>query len=218
MRGGGGEGLPPQKNVNLRGAVVDLPERQEGRQGKHKSTLRGARMSRTTPASTKAQKSQCFFLLVKASPAKGRRRLQKNTPGTTNNNQEQQQQQQQQATDNLAQELKTPIGQMPNAVTNTNWPNSDFFGQMRSPPQQLRRRQSWTVALLCWLASFSSWTLELSGLAFCHSVSLLRIPSHRVIFSIMVSLELQFRTKTNGRERNLKFRSPRIHPRLSSRV
>ena len=36
-------------------------------------------MSRTTPASTKAQKSQCFFLLVKASPAKGRRRLQKNT-------------------------------------------------------------------------------------------------------------------------------------------
>ena len=36
-------------------------------------------MSRTTPASTKAQKSQCFFLLVKTSPAKGWRRLQKNT-------------------------------------------------------------------------------------------------------------------------------------------
>ena len=56
--------VPSQKNVSLRGAGVDLPECQERRRGKHKST----------------KKVSVFFLGVKASPARGRRRLQKNTP------------------------------------------------------------------------------------------------------------------------------------------
>ena len=38
-RGGGGEG-PPKKKVSLRGAGVDLPECQERRRGKHKSTTK----------------------------------------------------------------------------------------------------------------------------------------------------------------------------------
>ena len=63
MRGGVGR-VPPQKNVSLRGAGVDLPECQERRRGKHKGT-----------------KKSVFFFGVKASPAKGRRRLQKNTDG-----------------------------------------------------------------------------------------------------------------------------------------
>ena len=63
---------PPKKNVSLRGAV-DLPECQERRRGKHKSTLREAGVDlpecqEHAGASTKAQKNQCFFLLVRTSP------------------------------------------------------------------------------------------------------------------------------------------------------
>ena len=61
MRVGWGGTLPPKK-CQSEGGRVDLPECPEHRRGKHKST-----------------KKSVFFFLVTASPAVGRRRLQKNT-------------------------------------------------------------------------------------------------------------------------------------------
>ena len=62
---------PPQKNVSLRGAGVDLPECQERRRGKHKSTPRGPGLTfpnvKNDAGKHKSTKKSVLFL--KASPA-----------------------------------------------------------------------------------------------------------------------------------------------------
>ena len=74
-------------------------------------------------------------------------------PRTTTSNNKNKQQPKTMTIENLAKELKHPNwpnAVWPNAVTKTNWPNSDFFGQLRFWPNAVWPNAGMTYLMGGW--------------------------------------------------------------------